>query len=121
MRSILTAAFLAAVVVAPGFAQQPHKMNEEGVKPPAIVKEVKPKYTEDAMKRGVQGNVELEAVVKADGTVGDVSVTKALDPDLDDEAVKALRQWRFRPGTKDGKAVDVVIQIEMTFAVRANM
>lgn len=120
MRSILTAALLAAVVAAPGFAQsQPYKAKDEGVKAPVMTKEVKPKYTDDAMRRRVQGNVEMDVVVKADGTVGDVTVTKALDPDLDQEAVKATRQWEFRPGTKDGKAVDVLVQIEMTFTLRA--
>ena len=118
MRSILTAALLAAVVVAPGFAQQPYKMKDEGVKAPVLQRDVKPNYTKDAMDRGVQGSVEMDAVVKADGTVGDVVVTKALDPDLDQEAVKAMKQWQFRPGTKDGKAVDVVVQTEMTFALR---
>jgi len=37
---------------------------------------------------------------------------------LDDEAVKALKQWRFSPGTKDGKPVPVVVELEMTFTLR---
>jgi periplasmic protein TonB len=118
VKSILTAALLAAVVIAPGYAQQPYQMKDEGVKAPVLRKEIKPNYTPDAMRRGVQGRVEMDAVVKADGTVGDVAVTKALDPDLDEQAVTAMKQWQFRPGTKDGKAVDVIVQIEMTFALR---
>jgi TonB family protein len=120
VRSILIAALLAAVTVAPGYAQQgtPYKMSDEGVKAPVIVKEVKPKYTDDAKTRRVQGSVEVEAVVKSDGTVGDVTVTKSLDPQLDEEAVKATKEWRFRPGTKDGKAVDVLVQIELRFTLK---
>ena len=120
MRSILTVALLAAVSVAPGYAQKsgPYKLGEEGVKAPVLVKEVKPKYTDDAKTRQVQGNVEVEAVVKTDGTVGDVTVTKSLEPQLDEEAVNATKQWRFRPGTKDGNAVDVLVQIELTFRLK---
>ena len=120
MRSILTAALVAAFAVGPAYAQNtaPYKMGEEGVKAPVLIKEVKPKYTDDAKTRRVQGNVEVEAVVKSDGTVGDVTVTKSLDPQLDEEAVRATKEWRFRPGTKDGKAVDVLVQIELTFTLK---
>jgi TonB family protein len=119
VRSILIAALVTAVSIAPGFAQaRPYKMTDEGVKAPVLVKDVKPTYTSDAMKRRVQGNVLLDAVVKSDGTVGDVTVTKSLDPDLDEQAVAALKRWQFRAGTKDAKAVDVLVNIEMTFTLR---
>ena len=120
MRSILVAAVLA--LVAPAAAQsgsQPvHKIGEQGVKAPVLVKEVKPAYTRDAMDRGVQGTVEVDAVILTDGTVGDVTVTQSLDPDLDEEAVKATKQWRFRPGTKDGEPVNVQVSIKLTFTLR---
>ena len=61
----------------------------------------------------------MEAVVQTDGTVGEVRVVRSLDQKfgLDDEAVKAVKQWRFVPGQKDGVAVPVVVEIEMTFNV----
>ena len=120
MKRILTAALLAAASFAPAYAQTgaPYKMTDEGVKAPVLVREVKPSYTKGAMDREVQGSVELEAVVQADGTVGDVRVTKSLDPELDDAAISALKQWRFRPGTKDAKAVDVQVQVELTFTLK---
>jgi len=97
---------------------QVYKPGKDGVKSPVLIKEVKPEYTEDAKSRGVQGRVEVSAVVKADGTVGDVTVTKSLDPDLDQQAVSATKQWRFRPGTKDDKPVDVEVSIELTFTLK---
>jgi TonB family protein len=47
-----------------------------------------------------------------------IRVKRGLDERLDREAVKALGQWRFRPGQKDGQDVRVRISIEMTFSAR---
>jgi TonB family protein len=93
---------------------------EEGVTLPRIVREVKPQYTQAAMDAHIQGAVMLAIVVEPDGTPGDVRITRSLDPmyGLDEEAVKAARQWRFRAGTKDGKPVAVRIEIELTFTLK---
>ena len=89
-----------------------------GVTAPVLTKEVKPKYPRDAMAAGDQGVVKLDCVVKADGTVGDVHVLDSLEPELDNAAVEALKQWTFKPGTKDGKAVAVKVEVEISFALR---
>ena len=89
-----------------------------GVTAPVVIKEAKPQYTADALHAGVQGTVSLECVVLPDGAVGEARVTKALDPGLDQEAIKAARQWTFKPGLKDGKPVPVRVSIELTFSLR---
>ena len=91
-----------------------------GVLNPRILREVKPQYTADAMRAKVQGTVLLECVVLPDGTVGRVDVVKSLDPTfgLDQEAVKAAKQWRFMPGTRFGEPVAVLVTIELTFTLR---
>lgn len=89
-----------------------------GVSLPVLVKQFKPQYTATAMRAGIQGVVVLECVVGTDGTVTDVRVTRSLDTTLDQEAIKAAKQWRFKPGTKDGKPVPVRISLEMTFTLR---
>lgn len=91
-----------------------------GVVNPQLVREVKPAYTADAMRAKIQGVVWLECVVLPDGTVGEVRVIKSLDPTfgLDQEAVRAARQWRFIPGTRFGEPVPVLITIELTFTLR---
>jgi TonB family protein len=89
-----------------------------GVASPVLTREVHPTYTKAAMDRKVQGTVELKAVVLADGTVGDVTVTRSLDPDLDVEAIRATKQWKFKPGTKDGTPVPVEVAIELSFTLR---
>ncbi len=91
-----------------------------GVTVPEVLRQVKPQYTSEAMRARIQGSVEVECVVRTDGTVGDVHVVRSLDPryGLDDEAVKAARQWRFRPGTRRGEPVPVLVTIELTFTLR---
>ncbi len=84
--------------------------------------EKKPSYTADAMRAKVQGTVWLECIVMPDGTVGDVRVTRSLDSvfGLDQEAIKAARQWKFVPGMREGEPVPVLITIELTFTLRCS-
>jgi len=91
-----------------------------GVTIPQLVREVKPAYTADAMRAKVQGTVLLECVVLPDGSVGNVEVVRSLDSTfgLDQEAIKAAKQWRFRPGTRFGEPVAVLVTIELTFTLR---
>lgn len=90
-----------------------------GVFAPRVLQEVKPVYTPDAMYIGIEGSVLLECVVTAEGTVGDVRVRTPLYPSLDDAAIAAVKQWRFKPGTRDGKPVPVAVDVEMTFTLDA--
>jgi len=91
-----------------------------GVTSPTILKEVKPNYTGEAMRARIQGLVTMEAVVMPDGSVGDIRVTRSLDQQfgLDKEAIKTVKQWRFRPGLRLGQPVPVLIVIEMSFTLR---
>ena len=91
-----------------------------GVTLPRVLREVKPQYTSDAMRAKVQGTVLLECVVRPDGTVVEVEVVRSLDRafGLDQEAIKAARQWRFAPGQRFGEPVSVLVTIELTFTLR---
>jgi TonB family protein len=91
-----------------------------GVTLPRVLREVKPQYTADAMRAKIQGTVLLEAVVMPDGSVGRVEIVRSLDSafGLDQEAIKAARQWRFVPGTRLGAPVPVIVTIELTFTLR---
>ena len=101
-------------------AAQDPPQNGPGVTMPVLVKEVKPQYTADAKAAGIEGEVQMSAVVLRDGTVGEVSITRSLDAKfgLDDEAVKAAKLWLFEPGKKDGKPVPVRVTIEMSFTLK---
>jgi protein TonB len=91
-----------------------------GITMPTKLREVSPAYTADAMRAMVQGSVWLECIVMPDGSVGEVKVTRSLDPifGLDQEAIKAAKKWRFRPGMRQGEPVPVIITIELTFTLR---
>ena len=78
----------------------------------------RPSYSSDAMRRKVQGAVEIEAVVAPDGVVSRARVTKSLDPrGLDDEALIAARLSTFEPGTLNGKPVPVLVKMQFEFRV----
>jgi TonB family protein len=85
---------------------------------PKVLREVRPVYAAEAMRNKVQGLVVMEAVVRTDGTVGDLCVTRPLGWGLDLSAVKAARQWLFEPATREGAPIPVVVLIELTFTLR---
>lgn len=72
------------------------------------------------MQAKIQGAVLLDCVVKPDGSVGDVHVIRSLDRryGLDEQAIRAAKQWRFTPGLRAGQPVAVLITIELTFTLR---
>jgi TonB family protein len=88
-----------------------------GVVNPTILRDQQPKYTPDAMRAKIQGVVELEAVVGVNGVITEIRVLKSLDRafGLDEEAMRTARQWLFRPGTFQGKAVPILVVIQMEF------
>ena len=89
-----------------------------GVEPPRLLREVKADYTDEARRSNIEGEVELEIVVRRDGTVGDVKVIRGLRGGLNDRAVQAVRQWRFAPGRMKGVPVDVVVEVGVEFRLR---
>ena len=86
-----------------------------GVSAPELVFKVDPEYSEQARKSKYQGTVVLNLVVQKDGSVRDIRVMTALGMGLDEKAIDAVKQWRFRPGQKGGQPVDVSAVIEVTF------
>jgi TonB family protein len=84
---------------------------------PEAITKVDPAYPQDLMHDRVEGTVILYAVIHADGSVGDVKVLEGFDDRLNENARKALEQWRFRPGTKDGLPVDIEAVVRVPFKV----
>lgn len=89
-----------------------------GIAPPRLLREVKAVYTEEARRRGLTGGVLLEIVVRRDGSVGNVSVIRALGAGLEERAIEAVRQWRFAPARRLGAVVDVIVEVAVEFTLR---
>jgi protein TonB len=89
-----------------------------GVEPPRLLREVRADYTDEARRANIEGEVELEIVVRRDGTVGEVRVLRGLRGGLNERAINAVRQWRFAPGRMKGTPVDVVVQVGVEFRLR---
>jgi TonB family protein len=86
-----------------------------GVTPPRLLREVKPSYTREAMRAKVQGDVHLEVEVLEDGSVGDVRELTILLHGLGQQAISAVKQWRFQPARLAGRPVPVVVTVVLTF------
>jgi TonB family protein len=90
-----------------------------GVTAPTLRSQVKPFYTSEAMQRKIQGTVVLEMIVGSDGEPYNVRVARSLDAGgLDEEAVRAARQWRFNPGRLGDTPVDVLVMLVIDFHMR---
>ena len=91
-----------------------------GVTGPELIHRTPPQYSAEAMRAKLQGVAVLSGVVGVDGTLHDIRVVRSLDAafGLDGEAIKCVRQWRFRPGTRQGKPVAVYVTIEVAFNLR---
>lgn len=99
----------------PLFAPDAYRPCDATATLPVVTCEVKPQYSPEPMSQRVQGTVLLEAVVEANGRIGEIRVLKSLHPDLDRNAAAALRAWEFKPGTFMGTPAPILVTVEMTF------
>jgi protein TonB len=92
----------------------------DGVTSPIPIKPVSPTYTNEAMRARISGTAIVECTVLADGTVTDAKIVSSLDRvfGLDQEAIKTALKWTFKPGTFEGKPVDVIVRIALQFNLR---
>lgn len=76
------------------------------------------RYPEEAKVKGIEGRVFVQLTIMADGSVGNVNVVKGADPLLDEEAVRVIESSpRWNPGMQDGKPVDVMFTMPVTFVL----
>jgi TonB family protein len=76
-----------------------------------------PEYTKEARKKGIQGKVGLDVIIEKDGKIENVKVVRSLDPGLDENAVKALKDSQFTPCKKDGRRVRCSTHMEMSYSI----
>jgi TonB family protein len=85
------------------------------VTPPVAIDHPDPEYSKEARHEKYQGTCVLWLVVGADGRPHDIKVRRTLGLGLDEKAVEAVKQWRFKPAMKDGKPVAVEISVQVDF------
>jgi TonB family protein len=95
----------------------PFRVSDPGAVLPRLQHDQTPSYTREAMRAHIQGVVVLEGLVDTDGVLKDVKVVRSLDQTfgLDQQAIKVLQQWRFTAGLRDGVAVPMLVEIQMSF------
>jgi protein TonB len=86
-----------------------------GVSLPRIVSKKTPEYGKESRKAGIEGTVVLYVVIGIDGAPSDVLVYRQLTPDLDTEAVRSVRRWRFAPGMNNGQPTALPVIVEVNF------
>jgi TonB family protein len=86
-----------------------------GIQVPRLVRKEEPQYSEEARAAKLQGTVVLQVVIGTDGRARDARVLRELGLGLDENAIEAISQWEFKPGTKDGEPVPVAATIEVNF------
>jgi TonB family protein len=86
-----------------------------GFTPPEFLNRVKPEYTSEAERADITATVEASAVFRADGTVGEIQITRWAGFGLDEVAARAIRQLKFKPATRDGHPISVRAAVRYNF------
>jgi TonB family protein len=86
-----------------------------GVSTPIVIHSVSPEYTPEARKAKIEGIVLVNLIVDQRGLPQNVYVVRGIDVGLDEKAVEAVRQYRFKPAMEDGKPVRAELNVEVNF------
>jgi TonB family protein len=110
---------LGTAVYRSGSGQRVYDISAEVTAPVPVVTP-HPEYTAAAKRAKIQGSVRVRCVVRPEGVCADVTVIRSLDRTfgLDDEALRALRDWRFRPALRAGGPVATRVDFEIRFTLR---
>ncbi len=86
---------------------------------PVATTKVDPAYPADVLRDRIEGTVTLYAVIRTDGTVGDIKVLSGVDDRLDANAVHAFYSWHFRPGMKNGEPIPIEAVVQIPFRMHS--
>ncbi len=90
-----------------------------GITHPQLIVKTTPSYTDEAIRAKVQGVIVLQAVIRKNGSVDSFKVLRSLGYGLEEKAMQEIgAKWKFRPGTLNGRPVDVLATIEVQFNLR---
>ncbi|HWC20339.1 MAG TPA: M56 family metallopeptidase [Terriglobales bacterium] len=99
-------------------AEKIYNVADEGVTAPSVFHKVDANYTPEAKAEKISGSVTLSFEIAPSGLPREIKVVEGLDRGLDQNAIAALRQWRFNPATREGRAVPVAAKVKFQFRLR---
>lgn len=118
---VSAAEIMKVLTPAPAPTPMPANLAPRGsVTAPSVIYKRNPGYTEEARRAKLSGSVTLKLVVDKEGMPEDIQVVQSLGMGLDEKAIEAVRQWRFRPGQKDGKPVNEIVRVQVNFKLLAD-
>ena len=88
-----------------------------GVSAPQLIFQVEPEFSEEARKAKVAGNVLVTLIVDTSGHPQRVRVLRGIGMGLDEKAIEAVKQYRFKPAMEGGKPVPVEVNIDVNFQI----
>jgi len=96
------------------------RIDEGCVRKPKLRRKAKPVYPKEALRQRLKGHVTLELTVMEDGSVADIEVKESTNPGhgFEEAAIAACEQWRYTPGTLNGKPAAMWLMVEVDFTYR---
>ena len=91
----------------------------DDITPPRLTEVASPDYTTEAKKKKIEGQVTLLIVVNKKGDVVDAKVVKGLGYGLDENAIVAVKEWKYKPAEKNGEPVTVKMEVTLDFYLPA--
>ena len=88
------------------------------MRPPEKISAPQPQYSEIARKARIQGVVIVQAIIDKQGNVTNVKVLKGLPMGLEEAAVDAIKQWKFKPAMLNGRPVTVYYNLTVNFKLQ---
>jgi len=88
-----------------------------GVSAPQLVSKVEPEFSEEARHAKFMGRVTVNLIVDAEGRPQNVHVIRGVGMGLDQKALEAVRQYRFKPALENGRPVPVQVNVEVQFSI----
>jgi TonB family protein len=90
----------------------------DDITPPRLSEVASPDYTAEAKKKKIEGAVTLMIVIDKKGDVVDAKVVKGLGYGLDENAIIAVKEWKYKPAEKDGAPIAVKMEVTVDFFPR---
>jgi TonB family protein len=91
-----------------GFGGGLYRVGDRGLVLPVALYKPEPEYSDEARRARLSGEVLVQLIIDETGHTRDLKVVRSLGLGLDEEALKAVAKWRFKPATKDGKPVAII-------------